>query len=337
MKNDSDMQGVESEAATIDDCSAKNDKKREASSPLQSQFAQPEKKNKQLIESESESDTSFHDMRPIQELDEGQPLDAFDAHQVHVLSRPMNPHDIVQIASELKAMMLPEISAIIQSSIPDFKTIVADAVKDSFKSLNDEVKTLREENVSLKNQNSELEKKVVEVENVNEALEQYGRRNSVRISGVPVRQNEVTDDLVLDIAAALDVPMDMWEIDRSHRVGKATKRNRDILVKFVSYRSRQKLYSRRKELRDNDATTGVFINEDLTQSRSKLLYNARLLTKGDTAIFKAAYSSDGKIFILDKSDTRHLIQSNDSLNKLKQTLQLQEEGQNQGAVNVQNR
>lgn len=249
----------------------------------------------------------------------------------------MNPADIVEFASELKALMLPEIKGMIESSIPGIKLSVIEAVKESYQSLSDEVKSLREENELLKILNGELEKKVSDVVDANETLEQYGRRNSVRISGVPVRQNEVTDEIVLDIAQALGVAMDVSEIDRSHRVGKPTNRNRDILVKFVSYRSRQKLYSRRKDLRDNDATMGTFINEDLTRCRSNILYEARLSATGENAIFKAAYSSDGKIFAIDKTDNRHMIQSVDALNKLKQSLRSQLQRQSQGGASGQRR
>lgn len=313
--SDSDMQIDESEVVPGGvDSSLKPDKKREASSPLQAQFAQPEKKNKPHIEDDAESDTEsrniVHTLNPILELDDANTPG--DTSTVHILSRPMNPADIVEIASELKALMLPEIKGMIESSIPGIKLSVIEAVKESYQSLSDEVKSLREENEHLKILNGELEKKVSDVVDANETLEQYGRRNSVRISGVPVRQNEVTDEIVLDIAQALGVAMDVSEIDRSHRVGKPTNRNRDILVKFVSYRSRQKLYSRRKDLRDNDATMGTFINEDLTRCRSKILYEARLSAKGENAIFKAAYSSDGKIFAIDKTDNRHMIQSVDA-------------------------
>lgn len=90
-------------------------------------------------------------------------------------------------------------------------------------------------------------------------------------------------------------------------------------------------------MRDNDATMGTFINKDLTRCRSKILYEARLSAKGDNALLKAAYSSDGKIFIIDKTDTRHMVQSIDALNKLKQSLRSQLQRQNQGGASGQSR
>ena len=42
---------------------------------------------------------------------------------------PINPSDILQIASVLRSLMLPEISVIIKHAIQDLKTIVCEAVQ----------------------------------------------------------------------------------------------------------------------------------------------------------------------------------------------------------------
>ena len=94
--------------------------------------------------------------------------------------------------------------------------------------------------------------------------EQYSRRNSLRISGL----KENTDVIV---TIGCDLHLD--EIDKTHRVGKpdpARTRHREILVKFVLYRARHKLYKMRKNLKDN-GYDGVFLNEDLTKTRSNVI------------------------------------------------------------------
>ena len=61
------------------------------------------------------------------------------------------------------------------------------------------------------------------MQQVNEELEQHGRRSCVRINGVPTVDNETSDD-VLDKVKSLskktscDIPDVV--IDRSHRIGK---------------------------------------------------------------------------------------------------------------------
>ena len=67
------------------------------------------------------------------------------------------------------------------------------------------------------------------------------------------------------------------------------------------------LYEVRKDLRELENRASVFINEDLTKRRSKLLFGARTLVRAN--LLKAAYSSDGKLFVRDKEDKRQIINS----------------------------
>ena len=49
----------------------------------------------------------------------------------HVFLIPMHPDDILQIAIELRALMLPEIKPSITKNMPDTKSIVYDAMKNA--------------------------------------------------------------------------------------------------------------------------------------------------------------------------------------------------------------
>ena len=111
------------------------------------------------------------------------------------------------------------------------------------------------------------------------------------------------------------------DTDRSHRVGKvdnrsrtvpgAGTRHRDIIVKFATYNAKQRLFMKRKDLRDIEERPNVFINEDLTKTRSKLLFDARSLVRVNK--LKTAYSSDGKIFIRNNKDKRLLVKSDSDI------------------------
>ena len=185
------------------------------------------------------------------------------------------------------------------------------------------------ENANLKKTFSKLEKRVAKLELENDALEQYGRRNILRVSGIPEEVDEATDDHIIKLANALDVPVTKQDIDRSHRVGKpgfggggwvgradkSKRQHRDIIVKFTSYNTRHRLFQMRKDLREteNDELKVVFINEDLTKTRSKILFEARIPRRENK--LKAAYSSDGKILVRDLEDKRHIINSLDDLVK----------------------
>ena len=324
----------------ISEGTPKGGTKRALTSPLQPALSQPEKKTRPKFDSSSDTeiDPTLHELPGDSEDDMDddtngevhvcpapEPISEPDNVAVtHYVSRPMNPSDILSIAHELKQIMLPEIKQTVRDEIPDIETIVHNAVQSAVKAVTDvmdqKIEQLAADNAILRKDNenlvklcSNLENRVAKLEASNDALEQYSRRNSLRISGIPRREQEDTDKIVLDVARSMDVPLDITDIDRSHRVGSDKNRRRDILVKFVSYRARQSLLRERKKLRNTEGMKDVFINEDLTSNRSKLLFDARRLVKAK--VLKSAYSADGRILVRDFADKRYLIQNETDLNK----------------------
>ena len=249
---------------------------------------------------------------------------AMDENPAYVFSKPMHPNDIVQIVTELRTLMLPEIKNIITENTPDTKTIVFEAVKKATDSLTKQINSVVKENTSLREKCATLEKRVSELETANrsrklenDALEQYGRR----VSGIPENDPEDTDGIVLRVAYDMGVPLAPGDIDRSHRVGKIrtgsgaqpTKKHRDIVVKFTLYNARNRLFQERKFLRetDNEELKCIFLNEYLTKRRSEILFEARKLRRSNK--LKSAYSSDGKIIVRDNNDKKHQINTLDDL------------------------
>ena len=120
------------------------------------------------------------------------------------------------------------------------------------------------------------------------------------MSGVRETDGEDTDKLVLDRADAVGAGISIDDIDRSHRVGKLKAgKTRDIIIKFATYRARQKFYTKRTMLKDA-GHAGVFLNEDLTKQRMNLLNKARMKVK--SKCLKGAWSADGTILIKDTGD-----------------------------------
>lgn len=298
---------------------ASKGEKREASSPPIPPEPQPEKKCREGSSTSDDTATSEDDVVDVLDLQQSSSLGA--SPSLHVFSKPMHPTDIIQIAAELRSMMLPEISAIIKDQTPDIGKIVFEAVKQATSSLVKEVEAVKSENKKMKEANSKLEERVIKLELDNDSLEQYGRRNILRISGIPEKPNEETDDMVLQLAGELNVPMSKYDIDRSHRVGRvddgrragrttrSKRQHRDIIVKFTSYNARYRLFQMRKELREteNEELKTIYLNEDLTRLRSGILFEARSLKRAKK--LNSAYSSDGKLFIRDLTDTRIQISS----------------------------
>ena len=107
-----------------------------------------------------------------------------------------------------------------------------------------------------------------------DALEQYGRRVNLRIYNVPESNSNIDDgeEMALPIAKEMNVNLTDMEIELAHRLGR--KRNgkpRPIIVKFMCYKKRSHFISSKKKLKDSARFSNVFVAEDLTSLRAKLL------------------------------------------------------------------
>ena len=202
-----------------------------------------------------------------------------------------------QIASILRESFKEDMKETIKEQLPEMaKNIVSDVIDG----LNKKISDLESANENLRKENDELKARVVKIEKQVDAGEQYSRRNSLRMSGVRETDGEDTDKLVLDRADAVGACISIDDIDRSHRVGKLKAgKTRDIIIKFATYRARQKFYTKRTMLKDA-GHAGVFLNEDLTKQRMNLLYKARMKVK--SKCLKGAWSADGTILIKDNGD-----------------------------------
>ena len=76
--------------------------------------------------------------------------------------------------------------------------------------------------------------------------EQYSRRNCLLIHGITEGNQENTDDLALEIfREKLDIELTQRDLDRTHRIGKNDKRSnrpRPVIVRFILYNDRKKLF-----------------------------------------------------------------------------------------------
>uniref|UniRef100_A0A1B6LX41 Uncharacterized protein n=1 Tax=Graphocephala atropunctata TaxID=36148 RepID=A0A1B6LX41_9HEMI len=102
-------------------------------------------------------------------------------------------------------------------------------------------------------------------------LEQYQRRNNVRIFGIKESQGEDTDKLVVKLCREkLGVELPVTAVCRSHRVGRQPRPaadgrelHRPIIVRFLSYRDRRLVFGAKKKLKGS----GIVMKEDLTTRR----------------------------------------------------------------------
>ena len=144
-------------------------------------------------------------------------------------------------------------------------------LKNKLDDNNEEMMKLKAENIKLKQAIS------LNVFNVDE-LEQYGRRENLRIHGIPesLKKNDDGEDIVLNLAEELNIELESRDLQRAHRLGKKKKRAdakpRQIIVRFLSYKKRNEFLKAKSHLKNNDRYPDAFITEDITPLRSKLLY-----------------------------------------------------------------
>ena len=175
------------------------------------------------------------------------------------------------------------------------------SLQDTLKSVLDPLKTSIE---NLTEQLKRSDQRCVELELKNDDLEQYTRRQNLRISGITENKDENTDSLVVDfVKNTMKIDLDTRDIDRSHRVGRPnSKNNRDIIIRFTSWKARQRIIKAKKSVFEHNRhhRTSYFVSEDLTKNRSAMAYHARQLKK--THVIKDTWTADGKIFIKHQND-----------------------------------
>lgn len=260
------------------------------------------KKNRIYTESSSESELDISDLSVKESSHIPKMADAV------IPESSANPTDpTTQSAITLKTSDLEIIGGILKSSFqPQISEMVSSIISGVLEGLESTIKSLQKENAELKAKIEILEAKV-------DNAEQYSRRNCLRIAGVPEDQQENTDEYVTKLTKDLGVDVELNDIERSHRVGRprALGRPRDI-VKFVSYRTRRRVYGARTQTKAK-GFMGVYINEDLTQTRSRLLRKARAMMKAKQ--IKSTWSSDGTILLRDHLDQVHRVTCDSDLAK----------------------
>ena len=105
------------------------------------------------------------------------------------------------------------------------------------------IKDLREEVSSLKIEHEQLKSDV-------ENQEQYSSRNCLLVHGIPEEQGEGTDSIVLNaINEHLEEELTEVDSERTHRVRKPKqnkKTPRPIIIKFVRYNCRRRIFLNKK-------------------------------------------------------------------------------------------
>ena len=216
-------------------------------------------------------------------------------------------------------VVVKKLSSIITAQVVEIVKQMSAEMRATFEESNNEIKSLiQKHSQEIKEKNEEikqLKNRIQLLENSSDELEQYSRRNSVRIFGLPEHETSVEEPMkvVLELFNE-NMKMEQSEcqvmptdIDRVHRVGpKHSGKSRPMLVKFTHYGARMKVFQAKRK--NKPTTTGtmsttpsqIFINEDLTKTRVNLLYQARKAKKEKR--IKDCWTFDGTVLIKDNSN-----------------------------------
>ena len=140
-------------------------------------------------------------------------------------------------------------------------------------------------------------------------IEQYTRKNSLEIHGIPEELYTSTEDVIIKLGEQLQVPISPEDIEISHKLYSGKNNPKNIIVKFISHKKKSQLYKKRTELRkiklvdmfpgSSMAATakfrGLFINENLTSYRKHIMKKANNLKKDN--LLQNVWTLDGKIFV----------------------------------------
>ena len=169
---------------------------------------------------------------------------------------------------------------------------------DEIQELKAELTGTKKELIEIKVENARLKQMV----NINayalDSLEQYSRRENIRIYGVP-EDNSNKDDgekKLFEIANALNINLNENDLQRVHRIGKKKNSSgtkpRSIIARFSSYKKRNEFLYSKSKLKQSEEYQNAFIAEDLTSLRSKLLRYVKNECEGK---FVLCHTMNGKI------------------------------------------
>ena len=179
-----------------------------------------------------------------------------------------------KFVEELKEDLLLSITSLINEQNRQIENL-----NDKLTKQNSTISVLQNNVEVLNEQCSKLRK---DINTKCDELEQYSRRQCLRIEGIVKTRKEKVEDvinLVKDCFAVADVDIPDTVLDRAHRIWSVYKYESDqniqgIIVKFNNFRYRSMFYKNWKKLKQ-----GKRVQIDLKSNRYNLLKKANALIK----------------------------------------------------------
>lgn len=206
----------------------------------------------------------------------------------------------------------------------EFFSEKVDKSNELMEEVRESCKKIKKENFEIKEENRVLKKSVASLEQRMRNMEQYSRQSNIEISGVPETKGENMEDLLEDVAKAVNVELKKERVVAAHRVPTYdSSRVPSIIVKFTTRLDRDIWIQAFREVRPLTADkinrrfskAKVFINEHLSPENKQLLNKTKERAKEQG--YKYVWSREGKIFVRwDKGEKCIKVEGIDDLEKL---------------------
>ncbi|KAK6171840.1 hypothetical protein SNE40_018265 [Patella caerulea] len=224
----------------------------------------------------------------------GKKQKSLERHSVEIPSKMATSVSNEELMAQLKT-----IQSTIEVKIENVKLDVMKIISEKVNQLEKDLYEIREENKKLKAiVETQVKTQILAAERIASAacskvnnLEQWTRRSSVRIFGIPDKMNENYSESIqeaLKVFLSIGVSMTEDQIDIAHRIGTfKPNQNRSIIVKFLSRKYKIFVIKNRRKLKGS----GISISEDLTPLNSQLLSR----TSKHPSVLNT-WSTEGKIY-----------------------------------------
>ena len=148
----------------------------------------------------------------------------------------------------------------------DIKHIIENAVTEALVAVRAEVDYL-------KTKIDTLENSLIAASIRSDDIDQYSRRDNLKIAGLIVEKNVSYADAIIEFGSQLGVHIVHTDISIAHKLPTKSKLS-STLVRFNRRSVRNDLYLARKKIKDT-LNYKIYINEDLTHRRSNLLHSLK--------------------------------------------------------------
>ena len=186
------------------------------------------------------------------------------------------------------------------------QSTVIDTLRQALKGAEKVTDQLNKSVESLRKKVEKQQNEINELYDQQDNIEQYTRKDSLEIHGIPEELYTSTEDVIIKLGEQLQVPISPEDIEISHKLYSGKNNPKNIIVKFISHKE---LYKKRTDLRkiklvdmfpgSSMAATaksrGLFINENLTSYRKHIMKKANNLKKDN--LLQNVWTLDGKIFV----------------------------------------